>query len=264
MDVSLECRSLCFAYGQSAVLSDISFDVEQGKFCAILGRNGSGKTTLLHCLNKILVPDQGRIIVQNRDITTLSQGEIAKHISLVPQEHLDIFPFKVLDVVVMGRTPFLSLTRRPGPGDYELARDALNALNAGTLAHKNFNRISGGERRIALLARALTQAAGVMLLDEPTNHLDFNNQFRLLSTIKSLCREKGISIVASMHDPNLASLFADDVIMVKSGTIMAKGPVREVMTQTHINALYETRVSPVALNSRTDLFFPAPFTKEMP
>ena len=264
MDIAMECRNLCFGYGSKAVLSDLSFEVGKGRFYAILGRNGSGKTTLLHCLNRVLVPDSGTILVQGRDIRTLSRNGIAKFIGLVPQEHMDIFPFSVLDVVVMGRTPFLGMTERPGPRDRDLAMDALSALNAEYLAHRNFNRISGGERRIALLARALTQATGVMLLDEPTNHLDFNNQYRLLATIKSLCRKKDISIVASMHDPNMAALFADAVIMIRDGKVMAKGPARKVMTRENINALYNTDVTPVSLNANATLFFPDTVVREVP
>lgn len=256
MALVLECRDLKFSYRQVPVLESISFKVHTGRFCAILGRNGSGKTTLLHCLNNILTPDSGKVLVHGQDITNMGQNQIAQQISLVPQEHLDIFPYRVIDVVVMGRAPFLRLSQRPGPTDYKMAHDALNFLNAGSLALKNFNQISGGERQMCLLARAVTQTKDLMLLDEPTNHLDFNNQYHLLSAIKSLCRSKGISIVATLHDPNMAALFADDLIMVKDNTIMEQGSARQAMTQKNISALYDIPLGTVKINEQKKLFFP--------
>lgn len=259
MDIAqkiLDCQNLCFFHGTKQILDDISFSLTPGEFCAILGRNGSGKTTLIHCLNRILIPETGQVRVNDQDIMALSQTEIARQVSLVPQEHLDIFPFQVLDVVVMGRAPFLGISQRPGPQEYERAMTALNDLNAGYLAHKNFNRISGGERRITLLARALVQASSLMLLDEPTNHLDFNNQYTLLAAIKQLCRQKGVSIVATLHDPNMAVFFADKVVMIKEGTLMAQGKTKSVMTQKNMNALYDTRVTPVCVTPQKNVFFP--------
>ena len=257
MDMILKCSSLNFSHGRVPILKDISFTAAQGRFCAILGRNGSGKTTLLHCLNRVNSPPAKTIFLGEKDITQMSQRQIARRISLVPQEHMDMFPFKVIDVVVMGRTPFLSLASLPGKEDYQRAKKALAALNAQDLAPKNFNRISGGERRIALLARAMTQATKIMLLDEPTNHLDFNNQYRLLSAIKEQCRNNNTSIIASMHDPNMAALFADDIVMIKKGRIMATGEAGAIMTDENISRLYDTPVEQTRADGyHRPLFFP--------
>lgn len=257
MDLTLECQSLCFQYNGNAVLNDISFKAETGLFYAVLGRNGSGKTTLIHCLNKVLKPVSGQILIHGRDINELTRNDIAKKISLVPQEHLDIFPYKVIDVIVMGRAPFLKIASSPEPRDYEIAENALKDLNAEGLAHKNFNQISGGERQITLLARALAQTTKIMLLDEPTNHLDFNNQYNLLSCIKHLSRSKGISIIASMHDPNMAALFADEVIMIKNCNIMTQGRAESVMTKENISRLYDTDTSAISLNKEKKFFIPS-------
>ena len=138
-------------------------------------------------------------MIDNQPIATMSQREIARNISFVPQEHMDTFPFKVLDVVVMGRAPFLKMTATPGEQDKKLAMDALELLSSAHLANCSFNKISGGERQIALLAMALVQKGRVMLLDEPTNHLDFHNQYHLLLQIKKLWhlqKDKRISIHA--------------------------------------------------------------------
>ncbi len=256
MAVKLECRSLNFRYGQKDILKDISFCVDSGSFCAILGRNGSGKTTLLHCLNGVLTPFSGKIYLNSRDMASISQNEIAKQISLVPQEHIEIFPFKVIDVVVMGRAPFIGMTKTPGKLDYQYAMEALQNLNVQNLAQKNFNRISGGERQIALLAMALAQASKIMLLDEPTNHLDFNNQYHLLYRIKNLCKTKNLSVIASMHDPNMAILFADIVIMIKNNIVIAQGPVCNVMTKTNIDELYDTKTTQIKINDKKSVFLP--------
>jgi iron complex transport system ATP-binding protein len=256
MDLMLSCRQLGFSYGAVPVLKDICFTVEKGRFCVVLGRNGSGKTTLIHCLNRILHPTQGQVFINDKDMTSLSRNEIARTVSLVPQEHMEIFPFRVIDVVVMARAPFLGTAAAPKPGDYKMAEDALKQLHAFHLADKNFNRISGGERQIVLLARAIAQNARIMLLDEPTNHLDFNNQYHLLSAIKELCRSTDLCIVASMHDPNLASLFADEIIMLKNGRILYHGPNQKVMTPQNISALYDVDTRAIPIGDRKQLFLP--------
>jgi len=152
MDLILECQNLGFQYRDRMIFENISFQVEKGLFYAILGRNGSGKTTLIHCLNKILSPQSGRVLMRGRDILSFSRPEIARMISLLPQEQVDIFPYRVLDVVVMGRAPFLKVAARPDENDYETAANSLKALNAEGISNRNFNRISGGERQIVLLA----------------------------------------------------------------------------------------------------------------
>lgn len=256
MAVKLACEAVEFKYGQRTILSEVSFAVEAGTFCCILGRNGCGKTTLVHCLNGILTPCGGVVRIDGHDVAAMSTREIARHASLVAQEHLEIFPFSVLDVVVMGRTPYLGLTSTPGARDRELALEALRALSAEGLAHCNFNRISGGERQIALLAKALVQTTDIMLLDEPTNHLDFNNQYRLLWRIKELCRTRGTCIVACMHDPNLATLFADQVIMIRAGRVIHAGPAAQVMTAETVSDLYETEIQRVTLSEGGTYFLP--------
>lgn len=263
MAVILSCLDLRFRFDDRPVLDKISFDVDQGRFCALLGRNGSGKTTLIHCLNRIFKVESGKIELEGRDLNSYSRNEIARRISLVPQEHLDVFPYRVLDVVVMGRAPFLKRTASPSSEDYQIAARALRSLKAEHLESKNFNRISGGERQIVLLARALAQTTRIMLLDEPSNHLDFNNQYHLLAAIKQLCRLKGISIVASMHDPNLASFFADQVVMIKQGAVMAKGPADTILTPEYISDLYEIPVNNVGMAGTRPLFFPDQITGDL-
>ena len=209
---------------------------------AITGPNGSGKTTLIYCLAGLLKPQQGYVAIDGLDLARAARRDIAQRVSLVPQEHADMFPFRVLDVVVMGRTAAFRFAQRPGPGDYRAALRVLADLDAESLAERNFNRISGGERRIVLLARAMLQAEGALLLDEPTNHLDFNNQYRLLRRLKRLCREKGARVVASLHDPNLAARFADTVVMLAGGRVLSAGAGDRGMTRPIVGRLYQTPI----------------------
>jgi len=255
--MSLVCSQLQFTYNGKAVLSGIDLTVAQGEFCGLLGRNGSGKTTLIYCLAGLLRPRKGSVTIDGLDLACASRKEIARRVSLVPQEHAEIFPFRVLDVVVMGRTARLGFTQRPQPADYRAARKVLVELEAESLAQRNFNRISGGERRIALLARAILQAEGTLLLDEPTNHLDFNNKYRLLAIIKKLCRERGTRVVASLHDPNLAARFADTVVMLSDGRVMAGGKKQQVMTAERIGKLYQTPARRVETDDGEVVFIPA-------
>jgi iron complex transport system ATP-binding protein len=196
------------------------------------------------------------VAIDGMDLTEASRGEVARRVGLVPQEHADIFPFRVLDVVVMGRTARFGFAQRPGPDDYLAAYRVLAELDARNLAERNFNRISGGERRIALLARAMLQADGGLLLDEPTNHLDFNNQYRLLKKIKGLCREKGTCVVASLHDPNLAARFADSVVMLAGGRVLAGGAVDRVMTAAMVSRLYQTPTRRIETDDGEVVFVP--------
>ena len=254
--MSLVCRNLHFSYNGNAILTAVDLEVQKGEFCVLLGRNGSGKTTLLYCLAGLLRPREGSVAIDGLDLAEASRTEIARQVSLVPQEHSDIFPFRVLDVVVMGRTARLGFTQRPGPDDYLAARRVLAELEAEPLAERNFNRISGGERRIALLARAILQAEGTLFLDEPTNHLDFNNKYRLLAKIKDRCREKGTRVVTSLHDPNLAARFADTVVMLTGGRVMANGDVQTVMTAQMISRLYQTPTRRVETEDGDVIFVP--------
>jgi iron complex transport system ATP-binding protein len=254
--MSIVCRNLHFAYNGNPILTAVDLKVGEGEFCVLLGRNGSGKTTLIYCLAGLLRPQQGTVAIDGLELAGAARSDIARRVSLVPQEHADIFPFRVLDVVVMGRTATFRFAQRPGPEDYLAAHQVLVELEAEGLAERNFNRISGGERRIALLARALLQAEGTLLLDEPTNHLDFNNQYRLLDKIKRLCREKGTSVVASLHDPNLAARFADTVVMLGGGRVLAVGPVDRVMTAPTVSRLYQTPTRRIETDQGEILFVP--------
>ncbi len=254
--MSLICSNVDFYYGPREVLSDVNFEVDRGLFCALLGRNGSGKTTLLYCLNGLLRPGHGKIEIDGLDVCRANRKAIARKVSLVPQEHFEIFPFSVLDVVVMGRTAYLGFAGKPGREDYNAALEILELLKSSDLANRSFNQISGGERQIALLARALLQSSTTLLLDEPTNHLDFKNQYAFLHRIKRFCRERGTRVIAAMHDPNLARLFADRIVMLRDGKVLNAGTTAEIMTAENVSRLYETETRQFDLSFGKRLFLP--------
>ena len=257
LETPLECQALHFSYGKGrAILTGVSHAMGRGTFTALLGRNGSGKTTLLHCFNGINRVSVGSVFIHGEDIHALGPNAVARQVSLVIQETPDIFPFTVIDVVVMGRAPFLKIAQSPDAEDYVLAKKALADLGIEHLAQANFNRISGGERRMVLLAAALVQSSEIMLLDEPTNHLDFKNQHLILSCIKKLCKERGTTAIAAMHDPNLAMLFADEVVLLKNGQIFDAGPAEKVMTKSNMDVLYDTETTAFPFAGTRQFFIP--------
>lgn len=236
--MSLSCRNISYAYNGFQALHGVDLDVPKGAFCALLGRNGSGKTTLLHCLCGILDPKQGEILVDGNLIPAKNGSERAKCLSLVPQEIEQAFPFTVMDMVLMGRNPYLHGFSQPGPEDKKLALEALQLVGAQHLSGRRVNQISGGERQLSVVARALVQKTPVMLLDEPSNHLDFHNQYRLLYKIQGLCRNQGLTVLASMHNPNAVAAVADRVVLLEAGQVLAQGSVEEVLTRKRLTRLY--------------------------
>lgn len=239
--------SLVFSYADNRVLDGISTSIKKGSICAILGGNGCGKTTLLNCINKLLSANSGTITIDDHSVTNLTAQEIAKLISYVPQEHDNIFPYPVIEVVVMGRSPYLRIGQCPTDIDYTEAEKALEKLGAKHISNQCFNKISGGERQIALIARALVQQSPIMILDEPTNHLDFSKKFSLMKLLKKISAEEQKTIITTTHDPNLIYSIADQVIMLKNGNVFTDGTPEETLNEKNILEVYgvNTKAYPV-------------------
>lgn len=235
----LHCQNLNFSYHNKQILRNVSLQFSRGRFIALLGKNGAGKSTLLKCLCGLETGTADVLTVQGINMATAGRSEIAQHISFVPQEHEDMFPFEVLDVVVMGRTVFLGAFGSPAASDYKIARNALSELNVQHLEKRIYTTLSGGEKQLVLLARALVQSRGMVFLDEPTNHLDYKNRYHMLAKLRELSRKHNSCIVACLHDPNHALAFADEVVMLKDGTVLDHGPVKQVMTGEVISRLYD-------------------------
>ena len=239
----LRIEGVEFAYDEmKSVLQDISFSVVEGEVFSILGPNGSGKTTLLKCINHLLKPRAGRILLDDVDVGSMSRREIGRRIGFLPQLHVSTFPFSVLDVAVMGRAPHLGLTSTPAEGDFEIAESNLEKLGISHLARKPYTRISGGERQLALIAMVLTQQPELLLLDEPTSHLDFGNQIRILEIIRDLSRE-GFSIIFTTHFPDHAFQLSCKVALIKGGCLLDTGNATDVITEENLKKIYGVDVN---------------------
>lgn len=236
-------------------LDDVSFAVRAGQVLCLLGPNGTGKTTLLRCLLGVLKPQRGSVTVDGRDISRMSAAEVARSIAYVPQNGTTGFPFSVLDVVVMGRSTHLRTGATPSDADYELAFGHLEMLGMGHLVNRTFNAVSGGERQLALIARALTQASLVLILDEPTASLDFGNQARILQVVSQLSA-RGHAVVMTSHMPDHAFACADTVALLKAGRLLAKGAPGSVINEDILTELYGVPVRIAALDPDTTVCLP--------
>jgi iron complex transport system ATP-binding protein len=228
-----------FSYNSRPVLKNIEFEVNRGELFSILGNNGAGKTTLLKCLNKILRPQRGAILVEEKDLFALSRREVARQLGYVAQRH-ESTRFTVFDAVLLGRKPHIKWG--PTARDLEIVRNVLEALGMEELSLRYLDELSGGELQKVVIARALAQEPRVLLLDEPTSNLDLKNQFEVLRIVKEAARERNIAVVVVMHDLNLALRFADKFLLLKNGTIFACGGM-EVMTPENIAGVYGVRVA---------------------
>ncbi|WOT04599.1 ATP-binding cassette domain-containing protein [Shewanella youngdeokensis] len=234
----LSVNDISYSVGDKCLLDGVSFDLKAGEFLVVLGANGAGKTTLMNCLCGLNAPSKGVVSLNERPLNSMSRAEIAQQMALVPQQQETAFAFTALEMVVMGRTPFLSTFESPSDQDVEDAKKVLQQLDASALAQRDYNRLSGGERQLVLLARALFQSERLLLLDEPTNHLDFRNRFQILSQVKRSCIESNTAIIAILHDPNLAQLYADKVLLLEHGKVLDYGDRSSVMTSKNISRLY--------------------------
>lgn len=234
--VSLE--GITFSYGGPFSLKDVSFTVGMGETVVLLGPNGCGKTTLLKCINALISPSKGRIDVLGKNTGTLGRAELSRLIGFVPQTHSPPFPYTVLDVVLMGRVSRMTIFQQPSRSDYAISEEALNLVGILQMKDRVYTHISGGERQLVLIARAIAQEPKVLLLDEPTAHLDFKNQQVVLRMVRKVAREKGLGVVMSLHDPNHALSFSDKVVLIGNGKVSAIGAPMDVVTPENIEKVY--------------------------
>jgi len=240
--LSLRAEGLRFAYpGGPLLLRDVSFDLETGRPLCLLGPNGTGKTTLLRCLLGLERLAQGRIAVNGRDLAQLSPVEAARAMAYVPQDTAAVFPFLAFDVVLMGRTPHLRFMASPTAEDRRQVRNALARLDIAHLAERRFHELSGGERQLVLIARALAQGSGILVMDEPCAGLDLANQARLLGVIRALARD-GYSILLTTHLPDHAFAVGGQVALLKDGQLRGPEAPEVLLTAAELEALYGTAI----------------------
>jgi iron complex transport system ATP-binding protein len=204
-------------------------EIGSGRFCALLGPNGSGKTTLMRCINSILKPEQGKVQLMNKDVAALNRPQIAKLVSFVPQSSHTVFAYSCLEMVLMGGVSRLKMWKVPGPQEQQKARQVCDEIGIGAWADGHFNQLSGGQQQMVMLARALYQETPIMLLDEPSSHLDFANQHKVMGLIRKAVKVRGVTALITLHDPNLALHYCDEVIVLKQGRIIANGLSEEIL-----------------------------------
>lgn len=239
--MSLKVSNLSFRYDKEYIFKDVSFSLEAGEMLCLLGPNGTGKTTLFKAILGLHNAEQGVILLDGQNIKEWSRSRIAQYIGYVPQNHIPPFPFRVLDVVLMGRTAYLKPYESPSKKDIEIAFEAMEILNISYLKDKVYTEISGGERQLVLIARALAQQPKILVMDEPTANLDFGNQIKVLQHIKGLTN-KGLAIIMSTHYPDHALQYASKVALMKNSGINSIGNPNEVVTEKSLADIYGVNV----------------------
>jgi iron complex transport system ATP-binding protein len=252
-ETRLRAEDLSFSYGPREILRHLSIELQAGQILCLLGPNGCGKTTLLRCLNGLLTPASGQVWLGNERLSQLDETRRAQLMGFVFQERPVLFPYSVMDMVCMGRTAYLGLFAKPSAEDTQISIHALEMVGILHLKDKRYNEISGGERQLALLARALAQQPQVLLLDEPTSHLDFGNQVIVLSTIQRLCEQTGLAVAMATHFPEHAMRLAHTVALMKGGVLMTSGAPESVLTEENLRQLYGVDVRVISTHDAQGL-----------
>lgn len=240
--LGLEVQQIYFSYLDGMVLHDVSLSIRAGEMVGLLGPNGSGKTTLIKLASGVLKPGRGDIRLDGHRISQLSRRSIARRVAVVPQQFHIPFAFTVNEVVMLGRIPFIKPFTGESGVDRRLAINALELVGISKLAERRFDELSGGERQKVILAMALTQQPELLLLDEPTVHLDITHQVEILELVRSLNLERGLTVIAAMHDLNLAALYFDRLILLKEGRIFSDGTPAQVLTVDNMMEVFSASV----------------------
>jgi iron complex transport system ATP-binding protein len=243
----LAADGIRFAYSSKPILDGVSFKVDRGELCSILGNNGAGKSTLLKCLLRILHPQGGTVLIEEEDAYKMSPREMARHMGYVAQKENENARFTVFDAVLMGRRPHINWGA--SGRDMEVVREVVETMGLEDLSLRYLDQLSGGELQKVIIARALAQEPGIMLLDEPTSNLDLKNQLEVMETVKRAVAERGIAAMMAIHDLNLALRFSNKFILLKDGAVFACGGPEVISTET-IESVYGVRVAIETLDDR--------------
>lgn len=242
MTVNIKVHNLSFQYHAEPILKGISMEVEKGDILGIIGPNGSGKSTLLKNINALLRPMEGTVMLEGKDLLEMNRQEIARYMAVVPQDTSVGFNFNAYEIVMMGRVPHLDRFQKEGKRDRQIVREAMELTSSWSFKNRPITELSGGERQRVILARALAQESQVILLDEPTAFLDISYQTEIFDLVKKLNQERNLTVIAVLHDLNLASQYCHHLLLLKEGKIYRMGTPREVITTSNIREVYGTRV----------------------
>ncbi len=233
--MELEVKNLEFSYGKKTVLENISFQVTKGEIVGIIGPNGSGKSTLLKCINGLLSPQKGELVLDDKNLLEYSSSDLARTIGYVPQKELLFSPSPVFEIILMGRKPYGAW--KPGPEDKEIVARIIHRLNISSIAFQDYSKLSGGQQQKVLIARALAQNPSLLILDEPTSNLDLKHQIEVMEMIKAESK-RGISSLIAMHDLSLAARYCHGFIIMKEGRIYTMGG-KDIINARCIADVYE-------------------------
>ena len=242
--MNLSLKDIAVAIDDKEIVREINIDVEKNEFVGIIGPNGSGKSTLLKCIYRVLEPELGKVFLGGDELRDLSVRESAMRQAVLAQHHSTGFDFTVLEVVLMGRSPYKGILERYNEEDFELAHKYLAFTGMEKFAKNSFATLSGGEQQRVMLARALTQSTPCLILDEPTNHLDIRYQLQVMENV----RQMNLTVIAAIHDLNIAAAYCDRLIAMRRGHIIREGTPRELLTEEFIYELYEVHARVVELD----------------
>jgi len=245
--MKLEVKDVQFAYNGRAVLSDVSFSLQSGKIMCVLGINGAGKSTLLKCLNRILEPRSGSVLVNGENLLAMSQDSVARRMGYVPQRHPEI-QLTVFEAVLMGRKPHIKWAL--SEDDYARAERVIRQMGIEHLSMRPMGKLSGGEIQKVVVARALAQSPEILLLDEPTSNLDLKSQLEVMGLIRSIVEKEGLSAVVAVHDLNMALRFADEFLFLKDHRIHAVASRQEITPEV-LQQVYGVDVELVNVGENT-------------
>lgn len=242
MSAALSFEHAAFGYGREAILRDVSLTLNDGELLGVLGANGSGKTTLVRGATGVLAPTAGVVCVQGRPVAERTRNELARLVAVVPQEGTPIFPFTVLETVLMGRAPWMRPFEFEGEKDLACARAALEQVEAQDLADRDLGELSGGERQRVVIARALAQQSRILLADEPTAHLDLKHAVQIFSLLAELASGCGLATLVVTHDVNLAAMHCDRIVLLGDGAVVDEGAPEGVLTPGNLERTFGTKV----------------------
>ncbi len=237
--------------GSAEVLKGVSFEIKDDTFACLLGANGCGKTTILKNILCLMKSSHGRIEFNGHDLTKMKDRERAKLIAYIPQAHEPPFPFTVRDVVLMGRYSHLRGAGRENENDKRIVGEMMQELGIEHLAERSYTELSGGQRQMVIIARALAQEPELLIMDEPTNNLDFGNQYRVLEKVRFLAEKRRMSVLMVTHSPDHALYCADQVLVVKDGLIIADGDAKTVITERNMKDIYNMEVEMTRVSLRS-------------
>lgn len=244
--MSVKTEGLSFSYGEREVLKNVSFKAGYGEFVSVLGPNGAGKSTLFRCMLGLLRPAKGRTLIDGQDIADLNAAELARRVAYIPQSHSPVFNYSVLDTVLMGTAARLGRFSSPGKEQVDFAEDVLGRLHIADLRHRGYRSISGGERQLVLIARAMAQDAKNLIMDEPSSSLDFGNRVRVMDAVKGLT-EQGYCVIQSTHDPEQVYRYSDKILALYGGEVLASGTPGETVRGDVMSRLYGVGVEVFSL-----------------